>query len=185
MMGPDDKVRPIKINDLFVYDNLGRKSVTEAEAGEIVMFSGVSDIMIGETVVDKNDPLPMECLEVEEPTVSMSFAVNKSPLAGKEGDKLTSRVIRDRLMKELDRNVALQVEPQDSGDAFTVSGRGPLHLTVLIETMRREGFELEIGPPEVIIKTGDDGKKTRTLRRGGSPGPRRVRVERRRPLKQT
>ena len=89
----------------------------------------------------------------------MSFAVNKSPLAGREGDKLTSRVIRDRLMKELDRNVALQVEPQDSGDAFTVSGRGPLHLTVLIETMRREGFELEIGPPEVIIKTGDDGKK--------------------------
>ena len=91
--------------------------------------------------------------------MSMSFAVNKSPLAGREGDKLTSRVIRDRLMKELDRNVALQVEPQDSGDAFTVSGRGPLHLTVLIETMRREGFELEIGPPEVIIKTGDDGKK--------------------------
>merc|ERR1719258_669367 len=81
------------------------------------------------------------------------------PLAGREGDKLTSRVIRDRLMKELDRNVALQVEPQDIGDAFTVSGRGPLHLTVLIETMRREGFELEIGPPEVIIKTGDDGKK--------------------------
>ncbi|KAH8092729.1 GTPase [Aureococcus anophagefferens] len=89
-------------------------------AGRIVMFSGVSDIMIGETVVAKDAPLPMEPLEVEEPTVSMSFAVNKSPLAGKEGDKLTSRVIRDRLMKELDRNVALQVEPQDSGDAFKV-----------------------------------------------------------------
>ena len=159
MKGPDDDCRPIKINDLFVYDNLGRKAVDEASAGEIVMFSGVSDIQIGETVTEKADPQPLPCLEVEEPTVSMSFAVNKSPLAGREGDKLTSRVIRDRLMKELDRNVALQVEPQDSGDAFTVSGRGPLHLTVLIETMRREGFELEIGPPEVIIKTGDDGKK--------------------------
>eukprot|EP00629_Pelagomonadales_sp_RCC1024_P015014 CAMPEP_0119261526 /NCGR_PEP_ID=MMETSP1329-20130426/1561_1 /TAXON_ID=114041 /ORGANISM="Genus nov. species nov., Strain RCC1024" /LENGTH=637 /DNA_ID=CAMNT_0007261091 /DNA_START=141 /DNA_END=2054 /DNA_ORIENTATION=- len=152
MMGPDDACRPVKINDLFVYDNLGRKSVDEASAGEIVMFSGVSDIQIGETVVDKAAPAPLPCLEVEEPTVSMSFAVNKSPLAGREGEKLTSRVIRDRLEKELDRNVALQVEPQDSGDAFTVSGRGPLHLTVLIETMRREGFELEIGPPEVIIK---------------------------------
>jgi GTP-binding protein len=159
MKGPDDDCRAIKINDLFVYDNLGRKAVDEASAGEIVMFSGVSDIQIGETVTEKADPQPLPCLEVEEPTVSMSFAVNKSPLAGREGDKLTSRVIRDRLMKELDRNVALQVEPQDSGDAFTVSGRGPLHLTVLIETMRREGFELEIGPPEVIIKTGDDGKK--------------------------
>ena len=159
MKGPDDECRAIKINDLFVYDNLGRKAVDEASAGEIVMFSGVSDIQIGETVTEKADPQPLPCLEVEEPTVSMSFAVNKSPLAGREGDKLTSRVIRDRLMKELDRNVALQVEPQDSGDAFTVSGRGPLHLTVLIETMRREGFELEIGPPEVIIKTGDDGKK--------------------------
>ena len=158
MMGPDDTMRPIAVNDLFVYDNLGRKAVTEAAAGEIVMFSGVSDIMIGETVVAKDAPLPLEPLEVEEPTVSMSFAVNKSPLAGKEGDKLTSRVIRDRLMKELDRNVALQVEPQDSGDAFKVSGRGPLHLTVLIETMRREGFELEIGPPEVIIKDVDGVK---------------------------
>ena len=158
MNGPDDKMRPIKINDLFVYDNLGRKSVTEATAGEIVMFSGAADIQIGDTVVEKANPEPLPSLEVEEPTVSMSFAVNKSPLAGREGDKLTSRVIRDRLMKELDRNVALQVEPQDSGDAFKVSGRGPLHLTVLIETMRREGFELEIGPPEVIIKTVN-GKK--------------------------
>mmetsp|Transcript_584 Transcript_584/g.1892 ORF Transcript_584/g.1892 Transcript_584/m.1892 type:complete len:627 (+) Transcript_584:148-2028(+) len=158
MNGPDGEMRNIKINDLFVYDNLGRKEVAEAGAGEIVMFSGVADIQIGETVVDKSAPAPLPSLEVEEPTVSMSFAVNKSPLAGKEGDKLTSRVIRDRLFKELDRNVALQVEPQDSGDAFTVSGRGPLHLTVLIETMRREGFELEIGPPEVIIKDVD-GKK--------------------------
>jgi GTP-binding protein len=88
----------------------------------------------------------------------MSFSVNKSPLSGREGDKLTSRVIRDRLAKELDRNVALQVEPAESGDAFKVSGRGPLHLTVLIETMRREGFELEIGPPEVIIKDVDGVK---------------------------
>jgi len=159
MMGEDDVCRPIKINDLFVYDNLGRRPVSEAGAGEIVMFSGVGDIQIGETVVSKADPRPLPKLAVEEPTVSMSFGVNKSPLAGQEGDKLTSRVIRDRLMKELDRNVALQVEPMESGDAFKVSGRGPLHLTVLIETMRREGFELEVGPPEVIIKDVD-GKKS-------------------------
>ena len=103
--------------------------------------------------------------------MSMSFAVNKSPLAGREGDKLTSRVIRDRLMKELDRNVALQVEPQDSGDAFTVSGRGPLHLTVLIETMRREGFELEIGPPEVIIKTRSMARSRNPTTRSRSRSP--------------
>merc|ERR1711966_340522 len=91
MMGPDDDMRGIKINDIFVYDNLGRTSVDEAGAGEIVMFTGVSDIKIGETVVEKENPLPMPPLDVEEPTVSMTFAVNKSPLSGKEGDKLTSR----------------------------------------------------------------------------------------------
>ncbi|KAJ8613108.1 hypothetical protein CTAYLR_004784 [Chrysophaeum taylorii] len=157
MMGPDDAMRSIKINDLFVYDNLGRKPVDEAAAGEIVLFSGVGDIQIGETVVSKNDPKPMAPLQVEEPTVSMSFGVNKSPLAGREGDKLTSRIIKDRLTKELDRNVALVVEDGGS-DAFKVSGRGPLHLTVLIETMRREGFELEVGPPEVIVKDVDGVK---------------------------
>lgn len=157
MNGPDDALRPVKFNDLFVYDNLGRKAVDEVVAGEIVMFSGVNDILIGETVVAKEDPKPLPPLKVEEPTVSMSFAVNKSPLAGREGDKLTSRVIRDRLMRELDRNVALVVEDGPS-DGFKVSGRGPLHLTVLIETMRREGFELEIGPPEVIIKMVDGVK---------------------------
>jgi len=157
MRGPDDTLRPVTLKELFVYDNLGRRSVTEAPAGEIVMFAGVSDIGIGETVVSRSDPRPLPPLEVEEPTVSMSFSVNKSPLAGREGTKLTSRVIRDRLMKELDRNVALQVDTS-GGEAFIVSGRGPLHLTVLIETMRREGFELEVGPPEVIVKH-IDGKK--------------------------
>lgn len=157
MKGPDSDLRPIKINELFVYDNLGRKSVDEAQAGEIVMFSGVADVTIGETVVSKENPMPMDVLEIEEPTVSMSFGVNKSPLAGKEGDKLTSRIIKDRLMKELDRNVALRCE-MGASDSFTVSGRGPLHLTVLIETMRREGFELEVGPPEVIIKDIDGVK---------------------------
>ena len=157
MRGPDDTLRSIATKELFVYDNLGRKSVDQAEAGEIVMFAGVNDIQIGETLVSRDDPLPLPPLEVEEPTVSMSFGVNKSPLAGKDGDKLTSRVIKDRLLKELDRNVALQVDDAPS-DAFVVSGRGPLHLTVLIETMRREGFELEIGPPEVIIKQIDGVK---------------------------
>mmetsp|Transcript_16364 Transcript_16364/g.53272 ORF Transcript_16364/g.53272 Transcript_16364/m.53272 type:complete len:661 (+) Transcript_16364:57-2039(+) len=161
MLGPDAPLRPIQMKELFVYDNLGRKSVDVAEAGEIVMFAGVNDISIGETVVSRTNPLPLPPLEVEEPTVSMSFAVNKSPLAGKDGDKLTSRVIKDRLMKELDRNVALQVdENPSSADGFVVSGRGPLHLTVLIETMRREGFELEIGPPEVIVRKDEEtGKK--------------------------
>eukprot|EP00633_Aureoumbra_lagunensis_P005957 CAMPEP_0197312568 /NCGR_PEP_ID=MMETSP0891-20130614/21515_1 /TAXON_ID=44058 ORGANISM="Aureoumbra lagunensis, Strain CCMP1510" /NCGR_SAMPLE_ID=MMETSP0891 /ASSEMBLY_ACC=CAM_ASM_000534 /LENGTH=645 /DNA_ID=CAMNT_0042799821 /DNA_START=33 /DNA_END=1970 /DNA_ORIENTATION=- len=157
MAGPDDTMRPVTVKELFVYDNLGRKSVDSVGAGEIVMFAGVSDIGIGETLVSRSNPLPLPKLAIEEPTVSMTFAVNKSPLSGREGDKLTSRVIRDRLYKELDRNVALQVE-DGASDAFKVSGRGPLHLTVLIETMRREGFELEVGPPQVIYKE-IDGKK--------------------------
>ena len=120
------------------------------------MFSGLPDVMIGDTLVTNEGGVeaapPLPPIAVEQPTVRMSFGVNKSPLAGREGKFLTSRMIRDRLFKELDRNVALKVAETDSADRYEVSGRGQLHLTVLIETMRREGFELEIGPPSVIIK---------------------------------
>merc|ERR1712157_566418 len=150
-----------KINELFVFDNLGKQQVDQAAAGEIIMFTGVEGVEIGDTLVTNenagvNAAEPLEPIAVEQPTVRMTIGVNKSPLAGREGKFLTSRMIRDRLFKELDRNVALQVAETDSADRYEVSGRGQLHLTVLIETMRREGFELEIGPPSVIFKTNDE-----------------------------
>merc|ERR1712032_1268155 len=150
-----------RISELFVFDNLGKKDVAEASAGEIIMFSGVEGVEIGDTLVTNenagaNAAEPLEPIAVEQPTVRMTIGVNKSPLAGREGKFLTSRMIRDRLFKELDRNVALQVAETDSADRYEVSGRGQLHLTVLIETMRREGFELEIGPPTVIYKENEE-----------------------------
>lgn len=159
---PGMPVKTGKISELFVFDNLGRKSVTEVAAGEIAMIAGLDGIAIGDTIVDKDDPKPMEPIAIEEPTVRMSFMVNKSPFAGKDpkSTRLTSRMIRDRLYKELDRNVALRVEDDpDSSDTYIVSGRGQLHLTVLIETMRREGFELMIGAPQVIYQTDPVTKK--------------------------
>lgn len=152
---PDGPVKTGKISELFVFDNLGRTGVDEAHAGDIVMVAGLSDIGIGDTIVDPANPQPMVPIAVEEPTVRMTFGVNKSPLAGREGKFLTTRMIRDRLMKELDRNVALRVDETASSDVYEVSGRGQLHLTVLIENMRREGFELLVGPPTVITKTVD------------------------------
>ncbi|CAM9435967.1 unnamed protein product, partial [Discosporangium mesarthrocarpum] len=152
---PDQDPKSGKISELFVFDNLGRKAVEEAKAGEIVMVAGLPEIGIGDTIIDPANPQPMEPIAVEEPTVRMTFGVNKSPLSGREGKFLTTRMIRDRLMKELDRNVALRVKETDSSDVYEVSGRGQLHLTVLIETMRREGFEMLIGPPTVITKKID------------------------------
>ena len=135
----------------------------EAKAGEIIMFAGFDDVEIGYTLVTNeaggvNAAPPLPPIAVEQPTVRMTIGVNKSPLAGREGKLLTSRMIRDRLYRETDRNVALRVAETDSADRYEVSGRGQLHLTVLIETMRREGFELEVGPPTVIYKEGEDGK---------------------------
>jgi len=161
---PDKEKTKGRIKELFVFDNLGKKDVEEASAGEIIMFSGLDEVEIGDTLVtNENNGLnaaePMEPIAVEQPTVRMTIGVNKSPLAGQEGKFLTSRMIRDRLFKELDRNVALNVEETDSADRYEVSGRGQLHLTVLIETMRREGFELEVGPPTVIIKENEETKK--------------------------
>jgi len=150
---PDADVKTGKVSEIFVFDKLGRKNVDEAVAGEIVMVAGLPDVQIGDTIVNKDNPVPLPPIAVEEPTVRMTIGVNKSPMAGRDGKKLTSRMIRDRLMKELDRNVALRVEDsEESADTFIVSGRGQLHLTVLIESMRREGFELMIGAPTVIEK---------------------------------
>ena len=148
--GPGTPVKPVKVSELFNFDAMGRAAVDEAGAGDIVVFSGVSDFNIGDTLVDPDDPQPLEPIEVEQPTMSITFGVNKSPFGGRVGKLLTSRNIRDRLAKELETNVALRVEDTDDGDTVLVSGRGLLHLTVLIETMRREGFELMVGCPSVI-----------------------------------
>merc|ERR1719181_2095084 len=151
--GPGEPLKQVKVSELFNFDAMGRAPIEEAAAGEIVVFSGVQDFTIGDTLVDPDDPLPLEPIEVEQPTMSITFGVNKSPFAGRVGKLLTSRNIRDRLAKELETNVALRVEDTEDGDTVLVSGRGLLHLTVLIETMRREGFELMVGCPSVIEKT--------------------------------
>eukprot|EP00522_Entomoneis_paludosa_P018890 CAMPEP_0172441376 /NCGR_PEP_ID=MMETSP1065-20121228/1911_1 /TAXON_ID=265537 /ORGANISM="Amphiprora paludosa, Strain CCMP125" /LENGTH=651 /DNA_ID=CAMNT_0013190713 /DNA_START=106 /DNA_END=2061 /DNA_ORIENTATION=- len=164
LVHPDKEKKTGRLGGLFVFDNLGKKEVEEAHAGEIVMFAGLPDVEIGDTLVTNensgaNAAEPLPPIAVEQPTVRMTIGVNKSPLAGREGKFLTSRMIRDRLFKELDRNVALQVRETESADRYEVSGRGQLHLTVLIETMRREGFEMEVGPPSVIyIENEETGK---------------------------
>lgn len=147
-----------KIAELFVFNSMGKEAVTAAYAGDIVMVAGISDISIGDTIMSKETPLPLPPIKVEEPTVRMSIGVNKSPLAGREGKLLQSRVIRDRLYKELEKNVALKVFSTESSDTYEICGRGQLHLTVLIETMRREGFEVMVGPPTVIEKVIDGVK---------------------------
>jgi GTP-binding protein len=151
--GPGTEVKQVKVSEIFNFDAMGRASIDEAMAGEIVTFAGVSSFNIGDTLVDPNDPRPLAPITVEQPTMSMTFGVNKSPFGGKVGKQLTSRQIKDRLMKELETNVAMRVENTEDADTFLVSGRGLLHLTVLMETMRREGFEIMVGPPKVIEKT--------------------------------
>ena len=148
----DDKIAQGKIAKLFTYQGLKRTEVEEVGAGDIVCISGISDINIGETVCDVNNPEKIDFVDIDEPTVSMTFSVNNGPLAGKEGQFVTSRHIRDRLFKELERNVSLRVKETDTPDSFEVCGRGELHLSVLIETMRREGFELLVSRPKVIFK---------------------------------
>jgi len=142
---------PGSIVGVLLFDKLGRVEVEEAEAGDIVAIVGFASVEIGDTIADPESTVPLPRIEVGEPTLSMLFTVNDSPLAG-EGQYLTSRHLNDRLDRELESNVALRVEPNEDGDAFVVSGRGLLHLSVLIETMRREGYELAVGKPEVIIK---------------------------------
>ena len=151
----DDKQENARITKLYTYDGLKRVEVEEASAGDIVALAGISNINIGDTICDYDHPEKIPFVDIDEPTVSMTFSVNNGPFAGREGEFVTSRHIRDRLFKELDRNVSLRVKETDSPDSFEVSGRGELHLSVLIETMRREGFELLVSRPKVIIKEID------------------------------
>ena len=151
----DGQIEQKKINQVFVYRGLKRMAVDQAEAGDIVVISGIADISIGETICDPADPQPLEMIHIEEPTLSMYFMVNKSPFAGKSGKFVTSRHIRERLNKELEVIVGMKVEDTDSTDSFKVSGRGELHLSILIENMRREGYELAVSKPEVIMRRGD------------------------------
>ncbi len=154
----DDKVVQGKIAKLFTYEGLKRVEAEKVGAGDIVCVSGIADINIGETICDISNPEKIDFVDIDEPTVSMTFSVNNGPFAGKEGQFVTSRHIRDRLFKELERNVSLRVKETDTPDSFEVCGRGELHLSVLIETMRREGFELLVSRPKVIIKEIDGVK---------------------------
>ena len=147
-----------KVAKLFTYMGLKRTEVESVSAGDIVCISGIPDINIGDTICDINNPEKIPFVDIDEPTVSMTFSVNNGPFAGKEGQFVTSRHIRDRLFKELERNVSLRVKETDSADSFEVCGRGELHLSVLIETMRREGFELLVSRPKVIFKEIDGVK---------------------------
>lgn len=160
VVGLDGQKRNHKVNQIFVYKGMKRSEVSEAGCGDICVVSGISDITIGETICSEGHPVQLPSIIIEEPTMSMNFIVNTSPFAGKEGKYVTTRHIKERLEKELEVNVGLMVEPTDSTDAFKVSGRGELHLSVLIDNMRREGYELSVSKPEVIFKKNAEGKKT-------------------------
>jgi GTP-binding protein len=146
-----------KVQQLQVFDGFGRKNAEEAAAGDIVALIGLDSVDIGDSICDFQNPQPLEATEIEPPTLTMMFSVNDSPFAGREGKYVTSRNLRERLMKELESNVALKVEETENKDAFRVSGRGLLHLGILIENMRREGYELSISKPQVIMRKNDDG----------------------------
>ena len=150
--GREDKITQGKIAKVYTHMGLDKVEVEEGKAGDIIELAGIPNINIGDTICDLNHPEKIPFVDIDEPTVSMTFSVNNGPFAGKEGQFITSRHIRDRLFKELERNVSLRVKETDSADSFEVSGRGELHLSVLIETMRREGFELLVSRPKVIIK---------------------------------
>jgi GTP-binding protein len=154
----DGQSRTGKINQVQIFEGLERKNVDFAEAGDIVLINGIDDLEISTTICDIANPEPLPMLKIDEPTLSMNFLVNNSPLAGQEGKLVTSRQIRDRLQKETLTNVALKITDTDSPDVFIVSGRGELHLSILIENMRREGFELAVSKPHVIMKMIDGQK---------------------------
>ena len=147
-----------KVKELYVFEGMGKKRVTEVKAGDICAVVGIEDFQIGETIADFEQPEALKIIPIDEPTMNMQFSINNSPFFGKEGKFVTSRNIRDRLYKELEKNLALRVEDTDDADKFLVFGRGILHLSVLVETMRREGYELTVGQPQVIVKE-IDGKK--------------------------
>ena len=151
-----ESTRKAKIGRVYTYNGLNRVETDETAMGDITAFVGIEDINIGETVADAEHPEALPAIKIDEPTLSMMFSVNNSPFAGREGNYVTSRHLRDRLFKEVETNVSMKVEETDSPDSFKVSGRGELHLAVLIETMRREGYELQVGKPRVIYKRIND-----------------------------
>lgn len=152
----DGTMVPARLGKVYAFEGLERVEVTEATCGEIVTFAGLADVRIGDTVADREFPEQLPPISVDEPTLKMNFMVNDSPFAGQEGKFLTSRELRARLYKEMEKNVSLQVRDTDSPEAFEVAGRGELHLSILIETMRREGYELAVSKPEVIYKKEDN-----------------------------
>ncbi len=154
-----DKVRKVKVSKLYEYEGLKKIEVEEAGVGAIVAISGISDIHIGDTLCSPEAPNPIPFQKISEPTIAMTFCVNDSPLAGQEGKFVTSRHLRERLFRELNTDVSLRVEETDTTEAFKVSGRGELHLSVLIENMRREGYEFAVSKAEVLYKTGEKGEK--------------------------
>ena len=154
-----DKQKKVKISKLYEFDGLQKVEVKEASIGAIVAISGISDISIGDTLCSPENPTPIPFQKISEPTISMDFVVNDSPFAGQEGKYVTSRHLRDRLMRELNTDVSLRVEDTENMDAFKVSGRGELHLSVLIENMRREGYEFAVSKAEVLYHTDENGKK--------------------------
>lgn len=160
-----EKLQKVRISKLYEFDGLEKVDVDEARIGSIVAVSGIADIHIGDTICNPDDPQPIPFQKISEPTISMNFIVNDSPLAGQEGKYVTSRHIRDRLFKELNTDVSLRVEETDSPDCYKVSGRGELHLSVLIENMRREGFEFAVSKAEVLYHTDENGKKLEPMER--------------------
>ncbi len=154
-----DKMKKVKISKLYEFDGLEKVEVKEAGIGSIVAISGIADIHIGDTLCSPDNPSPIPFQKISEPTIAMHFIVNDSPLAGQEGKYVTSRHLRDRLFRELNTDVSLRVEETDTTEAFKVSGRGELHLSVLIENMRREGYEFAVSKAEVLYKTDENGKK--------------------------
>jgi GTP-binding protein len=157
------EVKNVQLTSVMLFDGLGKVEVEEAHAGEIVCIAGIPDVSIGETITDPEHPVALPTIHIDEPTIKMTFSVNTSPFRGREGKFTTSRNIKDRLEKELETDVALKVTPTEATDRWVVAGRGELHLAILIEKMRREGFELEVSKPQVIFKEGEDGKKTEPI----------------------
>ena len=155
----DGVIKKVKIKELQVFEGLGRVKVAEVEAGDICAVTGIEDFEIGDTLADAENPEALPRIAVDEPTLNMLFTINNSPFYGKEGKFVTSRHLRDRLLKETEKNLALRVEATDTEDKFLVFGRGILHLSVLIETMRREGYELQVGQPQVLFKTDENGQR--------------------------
>ncbi|MEI8306846.1 MAG: translational GTPase TypA [Chloroflexales bacterium] len=158
-IGRDGAITPTKITQLFTYNGLHREEVETATAGDIIAIAGINDANIGETIADATLPEGLPTIKVEEPTVRMTFGVNTSPFAGREGTYVTSRKLRERLYTEVERDVALRVTDTESADVFLVAGRGELHLGILIENMRREGYEFQVSKPEVIFHEDENGKK--------------------------